>query len=108
MDTDVERNAPADRELSARLYGGDVQMRISQEVVLGIGGVRALRALGYQPDAWHMNEGHAAFLQLERIRELVQEQGRAVRRGALESPGPMPLFTTHTPVPAGNDAFGSI
>ena len=72
MDTDVERNAPQDRELSARLYGGDREMRISQEVVLGIGGVRAVRALGYSPAVWHMNEGHSAFLGLERVRELVQ------------------------------------
>src|SRR5690606_10325320 len=75
MDTDVEHNAPQDRELSARLYGGDNEMRISQEFVLGIGGVRALRALGYAPTVWHMNEGHSAFLNLERIRELVQNQG---------------------------------
>ena len=104
MDTDVERNAPQDRELSARLYGGDREMRISQEVVLGIGGVRAVRALGYSPAVWHMNEGHSAFLGLERVRELVQgsslsfsEAVEAVRAGS--------IFTTHTPVPAGNDAF---
>ena len=72
MDTDVEPNAPGDRELSARLYGGDHEMRIAQEIVLGIGGVRALRALGLDPMVWHMNEGHAAFLGLERCRELVQ------------------------------------
>src|SRR6266567_3285015 len=71
MDTDVAPNAPNDRELSARLYGGDREMRISQEIVLGIGGVRALRALGISPAAWHINEGHAAFLNLERCRELV-------------------------------------
>jgi starch phosphorylase len=104
MDTDVDRNAPADRELSARLYGGDVQMRISQEVVLGIGGVRALRALGYDPDVWHMNEGHAAFLQLERIREYVQDKGMAFDQ-AVWAARVNSLFTTHTPVPAGNDAF---
>ena len=75
MNTDVEQNAPADRELSARLYGGDQQMRVSQEVMLGIGGVRVLRALGLQPSVWHMNEGHAAFLQLERMRELVEDAG---------------------------------
>ena len=104
MDTNVEQNAPGDRELSARLYGGDQQMRVSQEVVLGIGGVRVLRALGLKPAVWHMNEGHAAFLQLERMRELVQDAGLpfdaalwAVRSNA--------LFTTHTPVPAGNDSF---
>ncbi len=104
MDTNVEQNAPGDRELSARLYGGDQQMRVSQEVVLGIGGVRVLRALGLKPAVWHMNEGHAAFLQLERMRELVEGDGLpfdaalwAVRSNA--------LFTTHTPVPAGNDSF---
>ncbi len=105
MDTDVERNAPQDRELSARLYGGDREMRISQEIVLGIGGVRAVRALGYTPDAWHMNEGHSAFLGLERVREMVQEQGLSFDE-AVEVVRSNTLFTTHTPVPAGNDAFG--
>ena len=104
MDTDVERNAPADRELSARLYGGNQELRISQEVVLGIGGVRVLRALGLQPSTWHMNEGHAAFLQLERIREYVQEHGLGLP-AALWAAKADALFTTHTPVPAGNDAF---
>lgn len=103
MDTDVPRNAPQDRELSARLYGGDREMRISQEIVLGIGGVRALRALGYAPAVWHMNEGHSAFLGLERIRELVQE-GLSFDE-AVEAVRSNTLFTTHTPVPAGNDAF---
>ena len=103
MDTDIAPNTLADRELSARLYGGDTDMRISQELVLGIGGVRALRALGIAPDAWHLNEGHAAFLSLERCRELVQsgltfnEAREVVRTNS--------LFTTHTPVPAGNDTF---
>jgi glycogen phosphorylase len=104
MDTDVEQNAPSDRELSARLYGGDHQMRISQEFVLGIGGVRALRALGLHPSVWHMNEGHAAFLQLERIREYVEDQGLPFDV-ALWSVRADSLFTTHTPVPAGNDSF---
>lgn len=104
MDTDVEQNAPGDRELSARLYGGDQQMRISQEVVLGIGGVRALRALGIKPAMWHMNEGHAAFLQLERIREFVQQEGLPFE-AALWAARSNALFTTHTPVPAGHDAF---
>jgi len=103
MDTDVPPNAPADRELSARLYGGDRDMRISQEIVLGIGGVRALRALGITPAAWHLNEGHAAFLNLERCRELVA-QGLNFRE-AREAVAANSLFTTHTPVPAGNDAF---
>ncbi len=104
MDTDVERNAPQDRELSARLYGGDREMRISQEFVLGIGGVRAVRALGYHPAVWHMNEGHSAFLGLERARELIQEYGLSFAE-AVEAVRAGTLFTTHTPVPAGNDSF---
>ena len=104
MDTNVEQNAPADRELSARLYGGDQQMRVSQEVMLGIGGVRVLRALGLQPSVWHMNEGHAAFLQLERMRELVEDAGLPLD-AALWAVRSNALFTTHTPVPAGNDSF---
>jgi len=104
MDTNVEQNAPNDRELSARLYGGDQQMRVSQEVVLGIGGVRVLRALGLKPAVWHMNEGHAAFLQLERMRELV-EADELPFDAALWAVRSNALFTTHTPVPAGNDSF---
>jgi starch phosphorylase len=103
MDTDIHPNAPADRNLSARLYGGDHEMRVAQEFVLGIGGVRVLRALGIKPAVWHMNEGHSAFLVLELIREKMeqglsfQEAHRQVAAGG--------IFTTHTPVPAGNDAF---
>lgn len=104
MDTDVELNAPADRELSARLYGGDMEVRVAQEVVLGIGGVRALRALGIHPTVFHMNEGHAAFLSLERVRELVQEQRLSFYQ-AQQIVAASGVFTTHTPVPAGNDAF---
>jgi starch phosphorylase len=104
MDTDVEQNEPGDRELSARLYGGDQQIRISQEFMLGIGGVRAVRALGLQPTVWHLNEGHAAFLQLERIRELVQEKHLSTS-AAFWAAKADAVFTTHTPVPAGNDAF---
>lgn len=104
MDTDVPRNAPQDRELSARLYGGDREMRISQEIVLGIGGVRAVMALGYTPAVWHMNEGHSAFLGLERVRHLVQDAGLTFDE-AVEAVRANTLFTTHTPVPAGNDAF---
>ncbi|MSP11845.1 MAG: glycosyltransferase family 1 protein [Chloroflexi bacterium] len=104
MDTDVEPNAPEDRVLAARLYGGDQEMRISQEIVLGIGGIRALRTLGLQPTAWHMNEGHSAFLGLERIRELIQDKGLSFEeaRQAVAAGG---VFTTHTPVAAGNDVF---
>jgi starch phosphorylase len=105
MDTDVAPNAPNDRVLAAHLYGGDHEMRISQEIVLGIGGVRALRALGLEPALWHMNEGHAAFLGLERIRELVAGQGLSFAE-AREAVAANAVFTTHTPVPAGNDAFG--
>ena len=103
MDTDVEENETRNRDLSARLYGGDREHRIRQEIVLGIGGVRALRALGVDPEAWHANEGHTAFMFLERIRELVRDghsfdqASEAVRESA--------VFTTHTPVPAGHDAF---
>jgi starch phosphorylase len=103
MDTDVTPNAPNDRELSARLYGGDREIRISQEIVLGIGGVRALRALGISPAAWHINEGHAAFSNLERCRELVAS-GLSFNE-AREAVAANSLFTTHTPVPAGNDTF---
>ncbi len=105
MDTDVEQNAPWDRELSARLYGGDRELRIRQEIVLGIGGVRVLRALGIHPGVWHCNEGHTAFQMLERIREKVadgasfDEAAEAIRKTT--------IFTTHTPVPAGHDAFPS-
>lgn len=103
MDTDVEPNAPADRDLSARLYGGDHEMRVSQEMMLGIGGVRMLRALGIEPAVWHMNEGHSAFLTLERLRELVRKGVSPVQ--ARETVRNSTVFTTHTPVPAGNDAF---
>ncbi len=103
LDTDIHPNSPHDRELSARLYGGDQEMRVAQEIVLGIGGVRALRQLGLAPTVWHMNEGHSAFLVLELAREMVKQGvpfGEAVDRVRRHS-----VFTTHTPVPAGNDAF---
>jgi starch phosphorylase len=103
LDTDLAENAPWDRELSARLYGGDRETRIQQEIILGIGGVRALRAMGLNPTVWHLNEGHAAFVALQRIRESV-EQGRSFD-DALEEVRRSTVFTTHTPVPAGHDAF---
>lgn len=103
MDADIEENPPGDRELTARLYASDPEMRISQEIVLGIGGVRALRALGIQPVVWHMNEGHSAFLVLERVRELVKA-GQTFEQ-AYEQVKATNIFTTHTPVPAGHDAF---
>ncbi len=103
LDTDLEENAPWDRELSARLYGGDRETRIQQEVILGIGGVRVLRALGIEPAVWHLNEGHAAFVALQRIREFL-EKGLSFD-DALEEVQRTTVFTTHTPVPAGHDAF---
>jgi glycogen phosphorylase len=103
LDTDLEENAPWDRELSARLYGGDRETRIQQEVILGIGGVRVLRGLGIEPAVWHLNEGHAAFVALQRIRESI-EKGSSFD-DALEEVRRTTVFTTHTPVPAGHDAF---
>lgn len=103
MDTDVEENDPWNRELSARLYGGDQETRIRQEMVLGIGGVRMLERLGIRPRVFHANEGHAAFLLLERIRVLVQ--GGMSFNDAVEEVRARTVFTTHTPVPAGHDAF---
>ncbi|MBA3270026.1 MAG: alpha-glucan family phosphorylase, partial [Acidobacteria bacterium] len=95
--------APWDRELSARLYGGDRETRLQQEIILGVGGVRVLRALGLEPGVWHLNEGHAAFVALQRIRELIE--GGASFDDALEQVRRSTVFTTHTPVPAGHDAF---
>ncbi len=103
LDTNIDSNSPSDRTLSARLYSGDLEMRISQELLLGIGGVRALRVLGYNPSVWHMNEGHSAFLILERMRELVAA-GKTAEE-ALKIVRSSNIFTTHTPVPAGNDEF---
>ncbi len=103
LDSNLEVNSPADRSLTARLYWADLDHRIMQEMLLGIGGVRALRFLGYNPSVWHMNEGHAAFLTLERARELVRA-GRGFDE-AINSTRPHNIFTTHTPVPAGNDEF---
>jgi starch phosphorylase len=103
LDTDLEENAPWDRELSARLYGGDRETRVQQEIILGIGGVRALKALGYSPAVCHLNEGHAAFVVLQRIRDLI-ERGDSFD-SALSEVRRTTIFTTHTPVPAGHDAF---
>lgn len=111
LDTDVPTNAPEDRTVTDKLYGGDVEHRLRQEIVLGIGGVRALdlaRELGAIPDAapevFHSNEGHAGFLQLERVRRLMVDEALAFHE-ALESARARVLFTTHTPVPAGIDVF---
>ncbi|HZN04539.1 MAG TPA: alpha-glucan family phosphorylase, partial [Candidatus Polarisedimenticolia bacterium] len=103
MDTDLEQNSPWERELTARLYGGDQETRLLQEILLGIGGVRLVRALGIQPGVWHANEGHAAFMMVERVREKV-ERGMPFSE-AVEAVRLASVFTTHTPVPAGHDAF---
>ncbi len=103
LDSDVEGNSVSDRELTARLYTSDLDSRISQEIILGIGGVRALRMLGYNPSVWHLNEGHSAFLVLERAREMIAS-GHSFEE-AQEQICSSSVFTTHTPVPAGNDEF---
>lgn len=103
LDCDLEENHPDDRALLRRLYGGDQATRIAQEMLLGIGGVRMLRALGVEPSAWHINEGHSAFMVLERCRELVAN-GMEFSQ-AREAVSGSTLFTVHTPVAAGNDAF---
>ena len=104
LDTFLPENAPEDREITAQLYGGDHEMRIKQEIVLGIGGVHALSRLEIKPAVFHLNEGHAAFISLELIRRKVQE-GKLDFYSALQSTAAANVFTTHTPVPAGNDAF---
>jgi len=103
LDTDIEQNQPWDRELSARLYGGGQDTRLQQEIVLGLGGVLALRALGLTPGVWHLNEGHAAFVVLQRMRDFLAA-GRTWE-DALQEVRRTTVFTTHTPVPAGHDAF---
>ncbi len=103
IDTDVDPNTGPDRELTTRLYYSDLERRLQQEIILGIGGVRALRALGYNPAVWHMNEGHSAFLSLERAAELVKAGD--VFDQALAKIRASTIFTTHTPVPAGHDMF---
>jgi starch phosphorylase len=104
LDSDVEGNKPEDRELTSRLYGGDNRVRIRQELVLGIGGVKAIRAMGITPGVYHLNEGHSAFATLEAVRGRMDRDGwsydEAVRRVSRQT-----VFTTHTPVPAGHDRF---
>ena len=103
LDTNLEQNDAADRDLSAKLYAGGPDMRLRQEWLLGVGGVRVLRALGIDPAAWHANEGHAAFMLVERLRELLAagvQYPEAVAQVRARS-----VFTTHTPVPAGHDRF---
>ena len=103
LDTDLQENSPQDRNITYQLYGGDKTMRIEQEIILGIGGVRALQEVGVKPTVWHINEGHAAFMMLERIRNLVL-QGLDFE-SAHEAVAVNTVFTTHTAVPAGHDHF---
>jgi starch phosphorylase len=106
LDSNVEGNAPEDRELTSRLYGGDGRIRIRQELLLGVGGFRALKAIGITPGVLHLNEGHSGFAVLEAIRTRMQDEGisfdQAVPRVSREV-----VFTTHTPVPAGHDRFSA-
>ncbi|PSN18219.1 alpha-glucan phosphorylase, partial [filamentous cyanobacterium CCP5] len=104
LDTNIEPNNQYDQDICDRLYGGDIDMRIHQEIMLGIGGVQMLRALGLNPSAYHMNEGHSAFLALERMRGLMDEKDLSFD-DALQVAKASQLFTTHTPVPAGIDLF---
>ncbi|MBE9005180.1 alpha-glucan family phosphorylase [Fortiea sp. LEGE XX443] len=104
LDTNIEPNKQYDHDITDQLYGGDIDMRIHQEIMLGIGGVQMLKALGYDVTAYHMNEGHAAFSALERIRLLIQEEGLSYAQ-AKQVVSSSNIFTTHTPVPAGIDLF---
>ena len=103
LDTDLDLNAEEDRQITRELYGGGLETRLAQEIVLGMGGVRALRALGLEPTVWHINEGHAAFQVLERLRETMR--GGMDFHSALEVVAAATVFTTHTPVAAGHDVF---
>jgi phosphorylase/glycogen(starch) synthase len=104
LDTDFEDNLPEDRTVTHYLYGGDNENRLRQELILGIGGIRALVAMGLKPDIFHSNEGHSAFISLERLRSLILDHHLTFKE-ALEAVRSSTLFTTHTPVPAGHDAF---
>src|SRR6516162_544923 len=104
LDSDIPENSAEDRLITAELYGGDQEMRMRQEIMLGIGGVKALKAMEINPEVFHMNEGHSAFLALERIRRNVVER-KLDFYSALQIVASANVFTTHTPVPAGNDSF---
>jgi starch phosphorylase len=106
LDSDVEGNAPEDRELTSRLYGGDGRVRIRQELLLGVGGFRALRAMGIVPGVLHLNEGHSTFALLEAIRSRMEDEGVSFGE-ALPHISREVVFTTHTPVPAGHDRFSA-
>jgi starch phosphorylase len=104
LDTDLEENSPEDRQLTSRLYGGNNRTRIRQEIVSGIGGIRALKALGITPGVYHLNEGHNAFATLEAVRQRMEEDGQSFDNAASDI-AQKTVFTTHTPVPAGHDRF---
>jgi glycogen phosphorylase/synthase len=104
LDSDYNDNEEADRSITHQLYGGETENRLKQEILLGIGGVRMLQAMGIQPDIFHSNEGHSAFAGVERLRYLIQEEKLDFHK-ALEVVRSSTLFTTHTPVPAGHDKF---
>jgi len=104
MDTNIDQNSLEDRSITDQLYGGDTEMRVKQEMMLGIGGVRALKAMEKKVTVYHMNEGHAAFLSIERMRDAIEHEGMNFAQ-ALEFVSASNVFTTHTPVPAGNDRF---
>ena len=104
LDSNVEGNAPEDRELTSRLYGGDGRTRIRQELLLGVGGFRALKAMGISPGVLHLNEGHSGFAVFEAIRCRMEEEGLDFNTAASQIPREV-IFTTHTPVPAGHDRF---
>jgi glycogen phosphorylase len=106
LDSNVAGNAPEDRELTSRLYGGDGRTRIRQELLLGVGGFRALKAMGVSPGVLHLNEGHSGFAVLEAIRNRMEEEGINFNTAASQIPREV-IFTTHTPVPAGHDRFSS-
>ncbi|MBF0273618.1 MAG: alpha-glucan family phosphorylase [Nitrospinae bacterium] len=104
LDTNISKNNKEDREITSRLYGGDIHMRIKQEILLGMGGVKALKALGIEINVFHMNEGHAAFLILQRLKDYMQNEGVNFNE-AVSLIQASSVFTTHTPVPAGIDIF---
>src|SRR5690606_34667536 len=105
LDSDLEENHPDDRLLLSQLYAGGPSLRLRQEWLLGVGGVRVLRAVGIHPEAWHANEGHAAFMMVERVRELCRS-GLSFEE-AVTQVRDRSIFTTHTPVPAGHDMFAN-
>jgi phosphorylase/glycogen(starch) synthase len=104
LDTDIDENNQADRQITHQLYGGDWENRLKQELLLGFGGVKVLNELNLKHDVYHCNEGHAAFSILERLKDLIQDEVMSMSQ-ALEIVRAATLFTTHTPVPAGHDSF---